>query len=472
MSGDRTGSAEALASAETPAAMRAVAIELSKPGLTARAAKHPSFELALGKLLTWVKQGMPEERIEALAVLARLRRQNRSFSSSFESLLAEPMEPLTASPWSIEDPKERDYLAQGLGLVRFEGQVPFSAHFVAGEGQTQTDARGTAMNVLLRLAPSLSEAFVELERALAMQVHETQDPATSRARRLLRVLEALQSGLRIVDPPLGAEPGEAYARMLRNNLSPRAEREVSIEATNVALSALQAWVRPNFATALSPKTFESIADLRRLFLPARWPDETRDSRTSLGRLLLEAISLLAQAGVTDQKLREALVLLVDEAVAMGMLRRLAKEGTGIPNDVRHWLETGHAIRLAEGSAAVSESVLETVDRDLAEAFRESRATLALLESVGGELREAVDLANPVLADAAQDLFARTARLVRRLEAVAAKRGFELAGTAGETIPYSLADHVSDHPIAGSRNVRLVSPMVVRRSAGGVPQVIL
>lgn len=464
--------AQALAKASSPAAMRGAAIELSKPGLTSRAAKHPAFGTALSRLLDWVQGGEELDRLHALTVLARLRRQNRGLPSDFEQELLRPISPLLAPPTALDDPKEREYLAQGLGLIRFEGQARFLAEFVAGEGQTQTEARLTAASGLLQVSTSLSEAFNELADALVRQVHDTQDPVTSRSRRLLRVLEALQSALRTEDPPVGPEPGEAFARLLKTSLSDRAERAVSIDATNVAIAVLLAWVRPNFSAALSPRTFDGIAQLRRLFLPARWPDETRHSREALGRLMREAIALLAQAGVTDQKLRDSLVLLLDEPVAAGMLRSVAKESPGIPNEVRHWLETGHAVVAAESGAAVAESVLEMIDRDLAEAFRESQAASVTLSTIKGELEEAVALSQPALAAGSAELFGRVGRLVRRLEAIAAKRGFELQGAIGETVEYAPSDHASDHPIAGTRNVRLLSPMVVRRTATGAPQVIL
>lgn len=469
---DQQDPAVKLASAATPIAMRDAAIELSKPGLTARAAKHPSFSEALFRLQTWVREGEPKDRLVALAVLARLRKQGRAFPPRFEAALARPMSPLDGAPAELEDPREREYLAQGLGLITFPGLAEYLAGFVAGEGQTRTDARDTAALLLLRRSESLSTTFELLRAALHEQSHDTQDPATSRMRRLIRVLESVQEALRFGAPIVSAGTGEAYAQLLRDSISGSADREVSIEVTNTALAVLLAWVRPNFSAALNPETFRALQDLRRVFLPARWPDETRESRLSVGHLLREAIALLALAGVTDDKLRRGLALAVDNTVAEGMLRQLAKETPGIPNEVRHWLETGQALARPSDEPAMAESILETVDRDLAEAYREGHAVTQALKNIGNEIQEAVTLANPALADGLEDLLARLGRLTRRIEAVSAKRGFELQGIEGEAVEYAPADHAAERPIAGARIVRLVSPMVVRRSVRGAPQLIL
>lgn len=462
-----------LAEAPSPSAMRAIAVEISKPGLTARASREPDFERALRRLLDWVRCGEAHERLEALTVLARLRKQqNRAFPAAFEAALGEEIAPLAAEPNTLDDPKERDYLAQAMDLVSFPGQSEYLAKFVAGEGQTRTEARDTATLILLRRSASLGAAFDELAQALQIQSHDTQDPATSKARRLQRVLEALIGGLREVDSAVTQETGDAYARFLKASLSADVERGVAIEATNTALALLLAWVRPNFSVALVPETFQSIHDLRRLFLPARWPDETQGTRIAVGRLLREAIAFLARVGVADDKLRASLTLVLDEPAARGILRGLAKETPGLSNPIRHWLETGRAVAAGTESAAVSESVIETLDRDLAEAYRDSHAAMQGLTSLAGEVEEALEMSNPSLIGGFRDVVARLGRLTRRIEAIAAKRGFELQGDVGAAVEYSPADHVADLPVAGSRVVRLVSPMVIRRSAGGAPRLIL
>ena len=57
-----------LAEAPSPSAMRAIAVEISKPGLTARASREPDFERALRRLLYWVRCGEAHERLAALTV--------------------------------------------------------------------------------------------------------------------------------------------------------------------------------------------------------------------------------------------------------------------------------------------------------------------------------------------------------------------------------------------------------------------
>lgn len=462
-----------LARAGSPAEMLRAAVALSKPGATSKAAAQPEFRDGLERLLTWVREGRGADRLLALAVIARLRKQqNKPFAESFERALLQPVAPFETPPGDLDDPKDRDYLAQGLLLVRFENQDLYLADFVAGEGQTKTDARDAAALALVVLSPSLTGVFRYLADALRRQKHDTQDPATSRVRRLTRVLEALHSALRMTDPAVGPETGSAYAALVQAGLDSNAERPASIDVVGIALALLLAWVRPNFSVTREPETFAAVYELRKLFLPARWPDETRDSLRSVGGLVRESMSMLAEAGVADDRLRATLIAIVDEPVAAGMLKTLAREKPGIPNDVRHWLETGRAMKPAQGGEALGETVLATVDRDIAEAFREGTTLSRDLASVHEDLTDGLRLSAPSMAHAFEDIVSRIQRLSRRLEALGSKRGFSLEGEVGASVEYSPTDHVSDHPIAGTRFVRIVSPMVVRRHEGGAPQLVV
>lgn len=461
-----------LADAVGPEEIRSVVIALSKPGYTSRASKHPGYPNLLDRLLKLARDAAPADRLVAIAVLARLRRQqNRPFDRRFEDRLGETMSPLDAEPRVLDDPKEREYLAQGLRLVSFDGLDDYLANFIVGEAQNRSDARDTATQVLLERSGDLDVVFRAITPHVRRQPLETQDPATSRLRRSVRVLEALRSALRQAEPRVSEATGSLYAGLLSAGFDPSAERSVSIEAANIALDLLLAWLRPNFSIALDPSAFEAVRVLRRQFAPARWPDETIGARRSVARLIREATTLLAQSGVTDDGLRKALAMVLEEDDAASMLRAIAREQAGLSNNVRYWLETGRAPSEHRGGGAVAESVLDTIDRDLAEAYRDSEAAIALVEGLSDGLGEAVALANPSLADGYGELVGAIARLTRRIEAVAAKREFRLAGDPGSIVDYAPSDHVADRPIAGARKVRLMSPMVVRRTGAGAPQVI-
>jgi hypothetical protein len=456
--------------------VHAAAVALSKPGATSKAAAHPEYALVLGKLIHAARgdQGRTErERLQALAILARLRKQqNKPFPAGVEADLASPMRPIMADVRDFEA-KERNYIAQALGLVRFEGQSAYLANLVVGETQAVSDALGSAATALLAQSEDLDTVFDLLTEAQSRQRIDTQDAATTRAKRLSNLLEALKVSLREVDLAVGPDTGGRYARLVQTAIGPQdAERRARIDLSNAVLSLLEGWVRPNFSLARLPETFEAVAFARRLFLPARWPDETASVRQSLGRLVREAIHILAEAGVTDDRLRQVLVQLLDEQGAKQALSTIARSTRGLDNSVRHWLETGRAIKEMEGANVLGETLLQTIDTELAEAFRDSGAVRTLLKLTQNDIEQELGGSSAPLASGFQQLVSRVDRLCRRIETIGTQRGFEVDGAPGDAVPFAPADQTSDQPIAGARVVRIVAPRVVRRQGAGLEQTVL
>lgn len=455
--------------------VHAAAVALSKPGATSKAASLPAYETALQRLLGIARRHDGEiERLQALAILARLRKQqNKAFPAPFEAQLSEPMPALRVGAGEVLDPKERDYLAQALRLLRFDGQQEYLAEFIASEGQMKSDARASATLALLEQAEDLAIAFSLLGQALAAQRHETKDPGTSRAIRLSRTLESIRVGLRAVDARVTLETGPSYAGFLRDGLGRQdVERPARIEAANEALSLLEAWVRPNFSLARRAETFAAVGVIRRLFLPARWPDETAEAREALAKVVREAVHMLAEAGVTDDGLRQALVDLLENHGAQRLLGEIARTSGGLEHHVRHWLETGRAIKAIEGAGAVGETLLQTMDQELAEAFRDATLALATLRLTQDDIAQELGSSSPQHSAVFKQLAGQVDRVCRRIESIGAQRGFELKGETGEAVEYAPADQTSDQPIAGARVVRIVSPRVVRRQGAGLEQTIL
>lgn len=383
------------------------------------------------------------------------------------------MRVIEISARAITDPKERNYVALALSLVRFHGQEAYLAELIAGETQAPSDALGSATTALLEQVEELSSVFDLVARALMAQQPDTPDPATTRAKRLSRALKAIRIGLRSVDVRVGQETGFHYAHLIKSATGQQnADRVARIELANEALSLLETWVRPNFSLSRLPDTFAAVSVAHRLFQPARWPDETAAVRQSLGRLVREAIHILAEAGVTDDQLRQVLVLLLEEHGAKQALSGIARSADGLENHVRHWLETGRAIKAMEGGAVLGETLLQTIDAELAEAFRDANGAQALLKVSQDDIEHDLGLSSPPLSAAFQQLSARIDRVCRRIESIGVQRGFELDGSPGDAVAFAPADQTSDHPISGSRVVRIVSPRVVRRQGAGLEQTVL
>ena len=457
--------------------VHAAAVALSKPGATSKAAALPEYARALTNLIHVARGEVdrPEpDRLQALAILARLRKQqNKPFPMQFEADLARPMRSIQTSVRAVPDPKERNYVAQALRLVRFPGQDAYLAELIVGETQAASDALGSATTALLEQAADLSSVFDLVAGALMAQRPDTQDPATTRAKRLSRALKAIRIGLRGVDVRVSQETGARYAHLIKSAIGHQdAERLARIELADETLGLLETWVRPNFSLSRLPDTFAAVSVAQRLFHPARWPDETASVRQSLARLVREAIHILAEAGVTDDRLRQVLVLLLEEQGAKQALSGIARSADGLENHVRHWLETGRAIKTMEGAAVLGETLLQTIDVELAEALRDADGAQSLLKMSQDDIEQELGSSSPPLSLAFRQLTARVDRLCRRVESIGAQRGFELEGTVGDAVTFAPADQTSDQPIAGSRVVRIVSPRVVRRQGAGLEQTVL
>jgi len=455
--------------------LREITIALARPGVTNKAWSFSAFQTGVRTLIERSASTDGEDRLKTLALLARLMTQpSKAVQHAIRSGLGHPAPALLALPSLLSDPQDREYLAQAVRLAAIPNRAEYLAVFSASEGQYLSGARKQATIGLIEEAPSLTAAFDLLGQELRVQEFDTQDVGSSRARRLVRTLEAILNALRVTDPVVEADVGPAFGRLLTAGLggSPIKERSVAIEVAVAALDVLTAFVRPNFSLARDPQVFDGVAVLRRLFAPARWPDETLASRKALAGVLREAIALLAQAGITDNKLRHTIILLLEDHLAEVTLRELADRSPGLTQEVRHWLARGRAIRTLEGSEATAETLLEAVDRDIAEAFREAAGLRETWEHVKDDLADAVRDAPPYLKQAVDRVGSRLDRLARRVALVASKREMELTDEVGEAVEYSPVDHEADHPLAGVRVVRIIAPKVTRRARSGPPQIVL
>lgn len=454
--------------------LREIAVSLARPGATSKVATLPGFRGRVSALTEVARTGEPLDRLKALAILMRLRRQAKKLESQIVQALSMPSEPLSAPSTSLPDPTDRLYLAQSLAILQYPGRDRYLAEFVASEGQSRTDARIQATIALIRAAPSLTAVFRLLGDAHKRQVHETRDPGTSRARKLVRTLEALGEALRISDPIADASVGPAFAQFIELSLGDAnsTDRASRIDVCRNALEVLLGFARPNFSLVRYPETFDVVRTAQRLFGPAKWPSELQDSLTGVAKLLREATALLAQAGITDSRLRDLISLVIGEHQARVALASIALETPGIRNEVRHWLETGRAPVRIETEEAVGETILESVDRDIALIFRAAVQLELSKQRIQDQLIDSSEQYSSALAEETRTIFRRIDEIAAYCRSISHLRNLELRLSAGEVVEYSPHDHDSDRPVVGARQVRIVAPQVVRRVDGRAPRVVL
>lgn len=461
----------AFAAEENIDRLKDIAIALSKPGATNKAAGSPEFKDSLLRVVNFAIRDDGITQLKALSLLGRLRQQAKSLSGFFNEALESKLHRLNAPASELSDPLDRTHLAQMLQVVAFPEKGHYLANFIASEPPVKTDARQIATNALLQTLPNASNAFEMLGDELARRKIETADPHTTKARLLSRTLEAIFQAVSTIDVSVDPTIGETYARFIDRALSPKGpiEGPARDELGQNILTTLAGFIRPHFSLIREPHTFEAVRTAHKLFYPARWPKKTEKPRQTIALLLREAIKLIAQMGITDSRLKDTLVLVTDQHAAKNILREIAGETSGLSNDIIHWLETGQSIKKLEAEHSVAENILDTVDRDLARCFRDALALSLLKERISSNLSTSLE---PELANQVQDLMTRIDRLVRDCEVVAAERGMQTRLHVGDIVEYSAQEHELEAPIAGSRMVRVASPAVVRAQEGSQPRIIL
>ena len=454
--------------------LKEIAVALSKPGATRQAVSIMGFSDRLKQLVSDANAGSDDDRIRAIAVLGRLRQQaQKALDRPIREWLSKSMNALPSVSGILTDPADRFYFAKTLTILNFEGRDSYIAEFIVNEGSAKTQARSQAVIALLQSTAALADAFDLLSQALRSRRPDTRDPSETRARILIRILEASGEAFKWTDPYVSPLAGPAFAKLLVGGLGtePIADRSTRIELASRALEVLTAFVRPNFSLVREPSSFDALRVIHKLFSPARWPLQTEQARAPVIKLLREAIVLLAQAGVTDNRLVELLTIATDAHASRAVLRTLAEETHGISNAVKHWLETGQAPSQFSSSEAVGETILEMADREIARAFREAvqlrinvdRISEMLLESVGQ---------SPMLVDATKLLLRRIDELVRYSEQVASIRSMEVKFHVGDIVEFSPEEHEPERSLLGSRLVRIVGPQIIRRVEGRTPRIVL
>ena len=451
--------------------LKEIAKQLARPGLTKKAGDSEHFRSGVQFVLKIAAQQSASERLEALALLWRLMTQpSKWIQQTILAGLRQSAPEICASSILPASPKDRDYLAQAVSISAIEGKDKFLASLAVSEGQVKTTARDSAIRGLVESTVSLSEAFDLLTSALKEQNVETIDKGKSRAIRTARILDAVRDALRATDPSVDASAGEALSRLLEQAVRGRDEisRTIMLDLTLSALDTLTAFVRPNFAIALDPRVFTSVQVLKRASI-AEWSEETTKSREDLANIVRQTLFLLARAGTADNDLRKVLFDLLGKARAEAILREMASY-EGLRADVRHWLETGRSLRVAADNSTSAETLLDMVDHDIADAFRESMQLRDGWVTVRDDIADAG--LKPSVRSALPHISANIERLAKRMALIAGQRGLEIVEELGEAIQYSPVDHESDAPLIGSRVVRVVAPKVIRRLRTGSARVVL
>ena len=430
---------------DTPSAQLSALRELAQSKTLPSAAKTEAFTQGVRMLGSGLSHADPFERLHALAALGRVWSSVKQQRPHVTDLLASASIAEPAPVQRLPDPDERAYAAHAARFLT-ASWVPRFASSAAVNEESGEDARKASIGTLLVSTSDLALALMQLRERLGALSFQTERPADSMGRRIRRIFSALHEEMGTQRLPAEGA-GSALGGLIHDSfrrLGPPPTAAIRRELVATVADVVHDIVRVRFAQATQPSTYDALEVLSRWFQPHEWEDLVADLAQvhAIAGDLLEAITLLAKAGITDQRMREALrVASGSEQRVSERLRVLADTVPGLNADVRDWL-------------------CGTVPA----------ATLDLLEESGSRRIDQVIAAVLVRQEALQQMRqdSTTPRaLVDAVYEIAKIRGLELAYSPGDRMDYSSLDHdLVGGARVGIRRVRVVEPQVRARESSG------
>lgn len=453
---------------------RESAITLQRKKALARATKAPDFEGKIERLLAQALRDGDESTLQCIALMFRIAAVANPIRPTMGRLVGTMLREPALLPQQLPDSDDRRYFGEGLQHAVGEWVVGYTAR-ASVEETAGEDAREQFLRALLRSTNDLTQAVNALRLAFSSWKVETQDIGASRARRLTRVLIAFRKVLVDIDPEPGDSLGASYGDLVRAAIGgePILDAEAREQAAIATLDLLSAVVRFHFSISSDVETYSVTSAIRRWFPSQRLPGSVEPLMRVVARQLAEALVFLAKQGIAHEQLRRTLMSMVGDARGSAAFREMVTEVKGVPDELRRWLLTGkrEAPKLAT-SAAVDESVLRTLDMDLAFLLRDSKDLKAGLDILEDDLPAAVASYEPRLVPVAERLLLTSRRIAARIDAIATKRQMRFEGQPGEVTEFNPVDHEEPSAPLRTLKVRIREPGVIRMGGNGPATTIL
>lgn len=454
--------------------VRESAIRLQRDKQLVAATRAAGFFGQIEKLWTLAREEGGLELLKALALFFRIAAVAKHTRPQFEDLTAQVVNAPSVKPQTLPDSDDRRYL--GEALVFASG--PWKANYLAEaavEEVSGEDARDQFVAALMGSVETLSECLLALQYQFETWDVGTQDVGTSRARRLSRVVSSLKKTVIAQDPSIGAALGTALLNFSRaavagENIS---DTNARVQAADSILDFISTVVRFHFSIASDVETYAVVAFVRRWFVTDNPPKELEGVLNTVGGQVLEALVFLAKQGVPNDQLRKTLQLVVGEARATAELRLIGRDMAGIPDDLRQWFLVGTRPAASLSTKdAVDETILRTVDKDIASLFRDAYDLVSIMDRIQDDLPASMAVYEPKLVPAVDRLSECIRRVAQRINMLAARRQMRFNGTIGEWVDFNPVDHELPLETLKGRIAKIKLPSVVRGAEGAAPIVVL
>ena len=463
------------AAAADTSSRRAALIELVKTRQIHKVRDTESFRLGLDRLADSARNGDSEsDRVLAVATLQRAAASARPIRNAVRSLMSGAVVRPLSNLHELEEVGDRLYAAQSWRVVPSAWRPAVLATAAALEESGEA-VRKECIAGVVELAGDVSEAMAVLRKALVAVRFETKKPGDSFGRRLTRVLGALTETLAGVDVEVGENAGRELSELLDRGSRAAGRPEspaVRADVVEQVARLTHAIIRMKLSQGLRDKTYEALSVVSEWFAAHEWK-ETCASSEAMSRVSQDvkmSLLLLAEKGVTDDRLRRALVTVSGSRHnADAICRALATEHPGIPADVRDWL-AGLSKRTQVASAVESQerSIDEVLGELLIAMTRLSRAS----DIVRSDVLPDVSIVLPGSVSALERFVGTADTMINKLRLAVVWRSLRVKGRVGQEVEFSPVEHQLDANGPRSRRVRLLSPVVERVSEDGVPRVVL
>ena len=450
-------------------------IELVKNKQLHQVANEESFRKGLINLARTVRATeCGAQRLLAIAVLERAAAVAKSLRPEIDALLSASMIDPLPELQELSDVDDRFYAAKSWRGTRAEWFPEYLARAAVAE-ESGENVRRECLEGVIELTPDVATAFRSLGGAFRTVSFDTRKPGDSRARRLQRVFALVEAILPTTDRPPGPDPGRALSQVVEVSFPrtglPETER-VRVGFAERIAALIHQIVRSWLSHATDAWTFEPLAVVREWFRSDAWRDLCRSSGDieRVRKDVTEALLVLAQRSVPDERLRQALVTACGSAkLAREVCRGIATEVPGISQDVRDWLA---GARRRRRSASAAESRERSIDEILAELLVDMENLSRASETVRTDVLPDVNIVLPQSTNALARLTGMADAVVNKMDLAVTWRSLRTRGQVGSEVEFSPVEHRFVSEAAHTRRVRIVRPAVERISADGVPRIVM
>jgi hypothetical protein len=411
----------------------------------------------------------PEVRLLAIAELVRASQMVKKLQPRVEEAITPVFSAPIGSASLLKEADDRLNLARACSMMNAAWLPTYLAQSIAEEDQGEK-ARAEAMNALLRRVGSVAEALGLLSEAFSSVRFQTEAPADSMARRLVRTLMVFRPALLSSLIDAGDEVGVQFDNLIRGALRATGrpqEEKVQLELAREVALTLHDLVRTHFSVSTEPETFAALKYCRGFFREISWPEEVREAMEYLVQDVSEALVMLGRQDVPNQGLLDRLELVCGiKERAQAVACQLSIRHTELPERIREWLKRGRLVKTIAVSETLEDSLLSAIDVAVGLALIEARR-LGGQEDVLQRVVGTLEIYDQTLAVGTKNYSLQASSTVTAVEEIAKRREISLFGSVGEEIDFS-PKYFDLTSAVSQRRVVVRRPAVVRATSNGLP----